>query len=213
MRTIIRGVILLVLVYSAGLTLAQQQSGGQICVRGFEDRNGNGSRDGGEPLLTRGLSATLQNSEGVVIASALLDNSPLAASGVVCFQFLPAGQYTVSVTSADYSATTQDSITTNVSESGVPPLLDFGARLAEVPTAVPAASTTIAGVELDEAQLVRIIISALAALAVIAGMIVLGLLIWLIGFRNRQPAPVRLMTTTGSVPVVKVNETGTHNRA
>jgi hypothetical protein len=152
----------------------------------------------------------LQNSEGIVIASALLDDSPLAASGVVCFQFLPAGQYTVSVTSADYTATTQDSITTNVSESGVPPVLDFGARLAAVPTAVPAPSTNIEGVELDQAELVRIIISALAALAVVAGMIVLGLLIWLLALRNRQPAPARLMTTTGSVPVVNVSDTGKH---
>ena len=210
MRILLRSLILLVVMSTAGLSLAQQQSGGQICVRGFEDRNGSGARDGGEPLLTRGLSATLQNSEGIVIASALLDDSPLAASGVVCFQFLPAGQYTVSVTSADYTATTQDSITTNVSESGVPPVLDFGARLAAVPTAVPAPSTYIAGVELDQAELVRIIISALAALAVVAGMIVLGLLIWLLALRNRHPAPARLMTTTVSVPVVNVSDTGKH---
>jgi hypothetical protein len=54
---------------------------------------------------------------------------------------------------------------------------------------------------------VRIIISALAALAVIAGMIVLGVLVWLIAFRNRRPPPARLNTTTGSVPVVRVTDT------
>jgi hypothetical protein len=206
MRLDIRSLLfLVVLLLSAGLIRAQQtETGGQICVRGFEDRNGNGAREGGEPLLTRGLSATLQDAQGVIIDSRLLENSSLSASGLICFQQLAAGQYTVSVTSADYTATTESAITTNVSASGQPPILDFGAQVVAAPTPAASSSVQIGGLEVEQAQLTRIVLSALGALGAIAGMIVLGLFVWLIAFRNRRaPAPTKTLTTTGSTPVVK----------
>ena len=57
------------------------QTGGQFCVRSFEDRNGNSTLDPGEPLLTSGISANLLNAESVIVASALLADSPTAAPG------------------------------------------------------------------------------------------------------------------------------------
>src|SRR5688500_4092395 len=106
--------------------VALAQSGGQLWVRSFEDRNGNGVREPGEPFLTQGISVNLLNADGVIIASALLDESPNAAQGLVGFQLLPPGQYSVSVTSADYTATAQETFTTTVSDTGVPPVLEFG---------------------------------------------------------------------------------------
>jgi hypothetical protein len=45
--------VILLLVGGSSPVLAQAQSGGQFCVRAFEDRNGNQQHDGGEPFLTR----------------------------------------------------------------------------------------------------------------------------------------------------------------
>jgi hypothetical protein len=70
-------------------------------VRAFEDTNANGKLDAGEALLTRGINVNLLDAQNVTIASALLDQSPTAAQGVVCFQFLAAGQYTINI-SAEY---------------------------------------------------------------------------------------------------------------
>src|SRR6185369_17943230 len=97
-----RLICILTLVFAlSGTAVAAQQTGGQLCVRSFEDRNGNGKLDAGEPLLTRGVSINLLDAGGITVASALLDTSPTAAQGVVCFQFLASGQYSVEVTSAD----------------------------------------------------------------------------------------------------------------
>src|SRR5262245_44586790 len=101
------------------------QGNGQLCIRSFEDRNRNGQLDGGEPLLTRGVSVNLQDASGITIASALLDQSPTAAQGVVCFPSLAAGQYTVTITSADYTPTTPASITTAITDTGLPAVIQY----------------------------------------------------------------------------------------
>ena len=75
------GLTILFLLLISNMALAQ--SGGQLWVRSYEDRNANGVRDTGEPLLTRGVSVDLVNGDGIVIASALLDNSPNASQGLV----------------------------------------------------------------------------------------------------------------------------------
>ncbi|MBZ0279084.1 MAG: hypothetical protein K8I60_23260, partial [Anaerolineae bacterium] len=108
------------------------QSGGQLCVRAFEDRSGNGTLDAGEPLLTRGISVNLLDASNVTVASALMDESPTSAQGVICFQGLPGGQYTVAITSAEYTATTPDLITTTIAADGLPTVVEYGGRLANV---------------------------------------------------------------------------------
>ncbi|MGV2435123.1 MAG UNVERIFIED_CONTAM: hypothetical protein LVT10_09825 [Anaerolineae bacterium] len=72
------------------------QTGGQFCVRSFEDRNANALIDADESVLTRGVAVELLNQYNIVIASALLDNSPNSTDGIICFQQLPRGQYSVS---------------------------------------------------------------------------------------------------------------------
>ena len=134
-----RGLLLLLasatLLTSATLTLAQ--GGGQFCLRAFEDRNGNGSLEPGEPLLTAGVSAELRDAAGLVVASGLLDSSPMAAQGVICFQFLQPGEYTLVVSSAARAATGDTSFTQRIDEGALPILVDYGAR--QLPAAAPSA--------------------------------------------------------------------------
>ena len=131
--------ILLLLTMSS---TAMAQSGGQFCVRSFEDRNANGTIDAGEPLLTGGVSADLLNAENVVVASALLSESPTAAQGVICFQFLSPGQYTMIVTSADYAPTTPNTVTAAISEGTLPTVVEYGGQRMTVETAADSTTST-----------------------------------------------------------------------
>ena len=184
------GFVLLSLLLISNVALAQ--TGGQLWVRSYEDRNANGVRDTGEPLLTRGVSVDLMNADGIIIASALLDSSPNAAQGLVGFQMLPAGEYSVMVTSADYEATNGNQFTTTVSDAGVPPVLEFGAAAVEIPAMTEAAAAA------DET---KPLIAAGAALAVVLLMAVVGLLIYSFFFRPRlkQAQQLDRRTTTGSM--------------
>ena len=185
------------------------QSGGQFCVRSFEDTNANGKLDAGEALLTHGINVNLLNAQNITIASALLDKSPTAAQGVVCFQQLTTGQYTIDISSAEYKATTPASITTTINDGGLPTVVEFGGQAVVAPAnnaggnnAVPA---TVAST--DTTQLVRILIAAAGTLIVILGMGILGVIVYLLAFGRRQPAPDP-RRTTGSMYAVDVRETG-----
>ena len=70
----------MLLVVTLALPLLAQDSGGQLWVQAFEDRNGNGQHDAGEPFLTQGVSVDLLNADGVIVASATLDGAPYASS-------------------------------------------------------------------------------------------------------------------------------------
>lgn len=197
-----------VLVAMIGAASAQQ-SGGQLCVRSFEDRNANGRLDPGEPLLTRGVSANLLDAGGITIASALLDEAPTAAQGVICFQFLAAGQYTVVITSADYTATTPETVIATISEGGLPSVVEFGGQRAAAPTPT-GASSSAAAPESERDQLIRIFISALGTAVVVAGMAFVGILVYLYAFRQRKPPAVEEpdpRRTTGSIAAVRTRDT------
>jgi hypothetical protein len=86
MAAMIRRTTLILVVLLGTLRIVSAQSGGQICVRAFEDSNGSGSFDAGEPLLTGGISVSLLDQSGTTVASGLLDESPTAAQGVICYQ-------------------------------------------------------------------------------------------------------------------------------
>lgn len=190
---------------------AAAQAGGQLCVRAFDDRNGNGKLDAGEPLLTRGVSVNLLNPQGVTIASAVLDNSPTAAQGVVCFQGLAAGQYSVQISSADYTATTSDLVTTTIADGGVPTVVEFGGRSA----AASAPASSEAPIESQRDLIVRIIIASLGTLLVVSGMLVLGFIVYWVMFRNRRPVPTAAMDprrTTGTMNAVHTRDTAEFQR-
>lgn len=188
-------IAILLLLTMSSTTMAQ--SGGQFCVRSFEDRNANGTIDAGEPLLTGGVSADLLNAENVVVASALLSESPTAAQGVICFQFLSPGQYTMIVTSADYAPTTPNTVTAAISEGTLPTVVEYGGQRMTVETAADSTTSTdpVAGLSqianLDRSALPRIVLSVLGSLVAVAGMIVLGSIIYLLFLRRpAQPQPV-----------------------
>ena len=182
-------------------TVASAQTGGQFCVRSFEDRNGNGVLDAGEPLLTSGISANLLNAEDVIVASALLADSPTAAQGVVCFQFLAPGNYSIAITSPDYQPTTDSTFSTTISEGTLPAVIAFGGQRVAIDEPAVDSNTGAPTFEMDEQLLQRIVLSLLGALLVMAGMIVLGTLIYLLGLRDREPVidPPQPVTTTGSI--------------
>ncbi|MBZ0303310.1 MAG: hypothetical protein K8J31_26445 [Anaerolineae bacterium] len=172
---------------------ASAQTGGQFCVRAFEDRNGSSTLDAGEPLLTSGVSADLLNAENVIVGSALLSESPTAAQGVICFQFLAPGQYTLILTSPDFAATTPNTVTASISEGTLPTVVEFGGQrldLAPASESGTQADNPLAGftdlTSLERNVLPRVVLAFLGSLLVIAGMIVLGSLIYLLFLRRPQ---------------------------
>jgi len=203
----IRRGLLIGMVLIGIIGVAAAQSGGQFCMRAFEDRNGNGTLDAGEPLITRGISVNLLDAQNVTIASALLDQSPTAAQGVVCFQQLPAGQYTMSITSADYTATTPTTMTTALADGDLPIVMEFGGRRAAA--LITPTPTVSASGGLDRDTLARMVISALGTLVVVAGMVVLGVFIYIMAFRKKQPIDAAMdpRRTTGSMSAVRARDT------
>jgi hypothetical protein len=183
---------------------ASAQTGGQFCVRAFEDRNASSTRDANEPLLVRDVVVNLLDGDGVTVASGVLESSPTAAQGILCFQRLPAGQYSAVVTSADLTPTTPTSFSAAVSESGQPVVVEFGARRAAAVAATPAPATST---ELTQDTLLRVGLSLGGAIFVMLGMVVLGLMLYTIFFARRRAARPAGATTTGSMRPVHIETT------
>lgn len=211
MRRMRWGIIALLLLIGSTVQ-AQNGSGGQFCVRAFEDTNANGKLDAGEALLTHGINVNLLDSQNVTIASALLDQSPTAAQGVVCFQFLNAGQYTINISSAEYKATTPASITTTISDGGMPTVVEFGGQSVAAPANPNATGSTVVTslANSDTTQLIRILISVAGALIVVIGMGLLGFIVYMLAFGRRPAATadMRRVTTTGTMRAVDLSQTG-----
>lgn len=197
---------------------AMAQTGGQLCIRSFEDRNFNGILDPGEPLLIRGISANLLDSNGVTIQTALLDDSARAAQGIMCFQGLSAGQFTVSLASADYMPTASNAFPANVTNSSVE-IFDFGATLATgeaPPTAeeIAQARDQAQQGEVSQAQLARIFVSAAGGAVTFGVLTVLGVLIYALFLRPRgqqaaAPPPGYYRGDTGAYPPI-TGDTGAY---
>jgi hypothetical protein len=198
-------ILVLALVLTVSATVSAQ-TGGQFCVKAFEDRNANGAQDVGEPVLSRGLSVNLLNAGGVVVQSATLESSQRAAFGEYCFQFLPAGQYSIVVTSSDYNATTPDTMTGAVSASGAPVVMQFGGqRIATGATITPPLTAAQ-----QQDQLAQIIIAVVGALLVISVMGIIGVIVYALAFRGRlrAAADADARRTTGSMRTVRITDTG-----
>lgn len=198
---------------------------GQFWVRLFEDRNGNGVKDTNEPLLTRGAVVTLSNASGVIIGSAVLDDSPNAAQGLIGFQFLQPGSYTISVSAAEYDPTTEATFTREIVSGAIPTVVEFGAEridpaalisggTASEGAAAPTGPRLILGlIEVDQpTEIGRIALALFGAVLVIATMFALGMLIYSVILRpryRREMAAIRAYTTTGSMMPVRVPSTAT----
>jgi hypothetical protein len=187
--------IILLLLSLTGIMTYAQQGEGQVCVRAFEDRNGNSTFDANEPVITQGIGVNLMNAMGVTVDSKLLSDSPTAAQGIVCFQQLGIGDYTVVVTSADYSAVTRTTFNALVVTGSVPVRFDFGGQL--ITTELESSTNTNSALSGDTQQSViqGALFGAIGAIVVMGIMIITGMFIYFGVFRRRLN---RILATQGT---------------
>ncbi len=186
------------------------QDGGQFWVQAFEDRNGNGTHDAGEPFLTSGVSVDLLNADGVVMASGTLDDAPFASRGFIGFLYLAAGKYTAVITSPNLTPTTPERVPVTIVQSAAPLTVMFGAQPATAAGAPAEASSALGGLPLNS-ETARLALAGFGALIVIGIMAAIGLLIYALVLRRRAPARAR--QTTQVVRAVRAAETGEIRRS
>ena len=183
-------VICLCLLITA-LSLAQDT--GQVCVQSYEDRNADGFRAADERAIARGIGASLQNAAGVTIATSLLEDSPFAARGLLCFELLPAGDYRINLTSAEYAGVAETTFAATVNPGAAPALVEFGALPLD-----GASSRENAGIAVNAAAVEAAAKALLGSMVAGAVMSVIGLLVYLLIFRRR----VRRASLTPDAPPV-----------
>lgn len=192
-----RVALALALVLLARALPAGAQGAGPLWVRFFEDQNSNGVLDEGEPVLTSGVAIALLNSAGVTIGTALLQDAPTAAQGVIGFQDLQPGEYTLEITSAQYRPTTETRFTRAIEAAAGPVIVEYGARL--IPPE-PSASRVrgLFGLPIylgERDQVARLALALSLALTVAALMSALGLTVFVLILRRRYRAELRDLHT------------------
>lgn len=154
--------------------VASAQDTGQICLLAFVDQNEDGRRAGTEAPITRGIAASLLDQRGVTIRSQLLEDSPYAAEGLLCFENLLAGEYGIIVSSSEYRAMSP-TVAEAIVRPGAPPArIDFGAKPLTQET-LPSVLTGLAA--LDEEAVQSLLVVGGASAAVIILMSLLGTLV------------------------------------
>jgi hypothetical protein len=178
-----------------------------MCVRAFEDRNSDGQKSDNEPFITRGLSASLANEQGVIVATMFIESSANASGGTMCFQRLAAGQYSIRISSADYMATTTNEFIGVVSDTGIPVVFPFGGQL--IPIEVPQAAQSDNPLELSageqQAFFLKLVFAGIGAVVIMGAMTVVGAIIYFAFLRNQTQA---MPTTKGTYP--RVPDTGAY---
>ena len=157
------------------------QDTGQVCAQSFEDRDADGLRDPDERAVAYGVGANLQNAAGVTIASLLLEDSPFAGDGLLCFDQLLAGDYQIILRSAEFSNTTSASFSASVNPGAAPALVEFGLRSPQVAESGRGANR----IAIDAAAVAAVLRALIGSLLVILVMSVIGLLIYIVVFRRR----------------------------
>jgi hypothetical protein len=203
--------VICLLLLGAGTAFAQESSG-QFCVRSYEDVNANGLFDTEtERLITRGVSVELLDSNGVVVGSAMLDKSPNASYGIICFYNLGQGEYSVLISSADYIATT-DRLVTQTVNTTAPTIIEFGARrMSSIETAGTANSTSPTPGTTTNDMMLRMGVSAAGAAVIMVLFMLTGFVVF--GLRSRKPQrkPVNFsdesVRTMEPVPPVSAQDT------
>jgi hypothetical protein len=188
MRTLRDGLMVLVLVVGASATLAQAQNNAQACVRLYEDRGRSGTLDAGEPFITKDVGVNLANDQGIIIKTALVDDSPQASSGLVCFTQLEAGQYTVSVASAAYSPTTDSVFVTAVGESAVPLVFDVGMERITTSLPTPEGGTGVLTPSQARNALERVFVAGIGSLFAVVVFAAIGAVLYVTILRPRVRA-------------------------
>jgi hypothetical protein len=165
------------------LAVLLQGNGGQVWVRAFADSDGDGVRDAGEALLRSGVVVEVVR-DGVVIASASLDDSEYIEQGLIGFQGLPTGPITLRLNALDGTATTPISADLEIADSGLPPVIDFG--VTPIVEAVPEQRGFLAGITSRNPELTRIGLASLGAVLVGGVTAGIGFIIYLL-LRARKP--------------------------
>lgn len=192
--------IIVAILTVASLAAYAQEGDGQICIRAFEDRNSNAVFDANEPPITQGVSVNLMSSAGVTIDSKLLVDSQTAAQGVVCFQQLLIGDYTVLITSADYSAVTPTTFNASVVAGSVPVRFDFGATLIGGDTSITTSSDTTT--QASQNQVMEgILFGIIGAIVVMGILVIAGMFIYFAVFRSRMNRIAATQSTGSFRPV------------
>lgn len=189
---------------------AAAQGSPLLWVRFYEDTNANAVLDTGEPLITRGVAVQLLNQDGVVVATALLDDVPTASQGLIGFQDIAPGDYMVLITSADYDPTGASEFERTIIAGGVPLLVEYGAKPVIVENAAPA-RRGLFGLPIylgDPEQVARVAVSLLIGLLVAMVMTALGILIYVFVLRRRHLRHLRDLkrqaVTSGSMSSVNI---------
>jgi len=180
------GWLLLICLPLALASPVRAQDTGQVCAQSFIDRDADGSRGLDEPMATRGVSASLQNAAGVTIASLLLDDSPLAADGLLCFGDLLAGDYQITLRSSEFASTTAAAFSASVRPGAAPMVVQFGLQ--------PLPDYALSRSPADKASALNAVLPLLIGGAVlVASLCAAGFLTALLIFRRRSvSAPARL---------------------
>jgi hypothetical protein len=205
-------------------TAFAQENNGSVCIQTFEDRNGNATLDAGEPFIVKDVGVNLANAEGIITQTAMLDDSPRASSGLVCFSALPEGQYTLQVVSAAYNSTTNTAFTAIVTDSSIPQRFDYGGQV--ITPQIPDSLNTANAVDSNRvrSRLESAFFAGIGSALVIAVLSIVGAFFYFLLFRPRlqkafndyrQSLPPRNMRSTdtgmmyavrpdtGSMPAVR----------
>ena len=186
--------LLLCLSFLMAQSLLAQDSG-QVCILTYDDRNGDGARGADERAIAHGIGASLMTADGLIIDSALLDDSPFATSGLLCFDGLLAGDYRIQLTSAEFAGTTAASFEASVKPGEAPARVEFGVRSLLVESSPRASAGRFA---VDEAAATALIKGLLGGAVTFVIMIFIGLLIALLVF---QPRLARASSPAGAGPM------------
>src|SRR5436190_133009 len=124
MRRMVWVIIAALLLISS--TVHAQTSGGQFCVRAFEDTNANGKLDGGEALLTHGINVNLLIRILIAVAGTLIVIIGMSILGFIIYMLAfgrrppPADvrRTTGTMRAVDKRDTTGKMKTVNVSDTG-----------------------------------------------------------------------------------------------
>ncbi len=162
---------------------AAQTDSGQFWVKLYEDRDGDGVQDEGEPPITRGVAVNLLDAENIVIASSALEASPYAARGEVGFQYLAAGDYTLQVSASEWMPTTPTTFTQTIRADDVPTVVNVGVQ--RIVGVLSGADFTPAELEVRSSR-AQIALAGLGAALVGGGMFAFGLIIIAMMERRRR---------------------------
>lgn len=168
--------------------ISQAQDTGQICLQAYADQNEDGLRTETEAPIARGIAASLLDERGITISAQLLEDSPYAADGLLCFDQLLAGRYRLIISSSEYSATTQTTAEAVVSPGSAPARIDFGAKSLTV-MATPPIIPGLTALDADTVQTLLIAVG--AAVIAIIGMSLIGCLLVALILRRRNRAKAR----------------------